>query len=107
MPPARSNGQLDEISEAIGRLDGRFEGVEQYIHQHNHDVRDISQKIDALGHAMAKDIAAVEARMDVRLRALELGQNTVSTGKKFVEWLMQTTIAILAVLAAFRSGLVR
>lgn len=61
MPPRA--GQLDQISEAIGRLEGRFEGVERYIHDNRHAVANNSQKIDGLGVQITKEIAAAEARI--------------------------------------------
>lgn len=99
MAPARS-GQLDQISEAIGRLEGKFDGVDRYIHERQHDIKDVSAKIDALGHAMSKEMAAVEARMEVRLKALELGQNSISTAKQISIWIVQTIVTIVAAAAA-------
>lgn len=98
MPPRA--GQLDEISEAIGRLEGKFDGVDRYIHERQHDIKEVSTKIDALGHSMAKEMAAVEARMDVRLRALELNQNSMTTAKQISVWLIQTILSAVAAIVA-------
>lgn len=107
MPAARSTGQLDAISEAIGELKGSVKSIEQYVHEGRHGANNLSQKIDALGQSVSKDMAAVEARMDVRLRALELNQNSLSTAKQLWIWIVQTVLAALAVLAAMRSGLAK
>ena len=70
-PPRSQPRQLDEISESLGRLDGRFEGIERYIHDHRHEVGNVSMKIDALSRQIAKDMAGVEERMRVRFEAVE------------------------------------
>jgi hypothetical protein len=45
---APRTGQLDEISEAIGRLSGKVESIDRYTHEREHGINDLSQKIDAL-----------------------------------------------------------
>lgn len=62
MPPR--SGQLDHISEAIGE-------VRAYVHEGRHGINNLSQKVDALRVGISKDIAAVEARMEVRFEAFE------------------------------------
>jgi len=66
MPP-RASGQLDEISEAIGELKGSVGSIERYIHEHRHEVSNTSQKIDALGTKISRDMAAVEVRLETKL----------------------------------------
>lgn len=65
MPPRQAPGALDQISEAIGEL-------RAYVHEHRHGVNNISQKIDALGVKISRDMAAVEARIEIRIDAIEV-----------------------------------
>ena len=97
---APRSGQLDQISEAIGELKGSVKSIEQYVHEARHGTNNISQKIDALAVKLGADIASVEARMDSRLRALELGQNSTSTAKALAMWFIQTVITIIAAIGA-------
>ena len=106
MAAARSQtGQLDQISEAIGELKGSVKAIEQYVHEGRHGTNNLSQKIDALAVKFGADIASLEARMDSRLKAVELNQNTMTTAKQVWVWIVQTVLATLAVIAAMRSGL--
>jgi hypothetical protein len=68
---APRSGQLDQISEAIGELKGSVKSIERYMHEREHGLNNLSQKIDGLAVKLSADIAAVEARMDSRLLALE------------------------------------
>lgn len=64
MPPTRpSSGQLDEISQAIGELKGRFEGVERYIHDRRHEEKNVSQKIDAIGQQIAREVGRLKGEI--------------------------------------------
>lgn len=63
--------QLDEISQSIGKLIGQVEGIEKYIHGERHAVNNLSQKVDALGVNIMRDIAAVEARIDEKIEAMK------------------------------------
>jgi hypothetical protein len=64
-------GQLDEISQAIGGLQSSVEGIERYMHEREHGLNNLAQKFDALGIRMAKDIAAVEGRIEGRIKAMD------------------------------------
>jgi len=55
--PPRS-GQLDQISEAIGEIRGTVAGIERYIHEERHGVRNLSQKVDGLSAQLSRDLAA-------------------------------------------------
>ena len=68
MPPR--TGQLDEISEALGELRGTVKGIEKYVHEERHGVRNLSQKMDGLGAQITREIAAVEARIEIRFEAM-------------------------------------
>lgn len=70
-PPRSGSGQLDEISQSIGRLEGLVEGVEKYIHEKRHDDKQVSMKIDGLGTRITRDIAAVEGRMEGRMKVMD------------------------------------
>jgi DNA-binding FrmR family transcriptional regulator len=92
-------GQLDQISEAIGRLNGQIDGIEKYIHDKRHDDANVAQKVEALGTRITRDIAAVEGRiegrikaMDDRLVALELAQSREAGAKNLAVWLLQSPL---------------
>lgn len=98
MPP-RNSGQLDQISQAIGQLEGRFDGIERYMHEREHGLNNIGQKLDALGVRLGKDIAAVEARIGVQIKAMEdrigaleaVGQREAGA-KNLAVWLLQSPL---------------
>lgn len=69
MPPRA--GQLDEISEAIGRLSGQVEGIEKYIHDKRHDDANVSQKIDGLGTQITREVARMKAEVQVQIDAID------------------------------------
>jgi chromosome segregation ATPase len=62
MPPRL--GQLDEISQAIGQLEGRFDGIERYMHDREHGLNNVSQKLDAISTKFSGDIAAAKAEIN-------------------------------------------
>jgi chromosome segregation ATPase len=68
--PARP-GQLDQISEAIGELKGSVKSVEKYIHDKRHDDANISQKIDALGVQITREVTRMKAELQVQLDAMD------------------------------------
>jgi hypothetical protein len=98
-PPRGPNaGQLDEISEAIGRLSGQFESI------------------DAFGRQITRDIAAVEGRiegrikvMDDRLLALEIDKHrrdgAVGLAAWFAKhWPFSLIFAAMAAWVAWANG---
>ena len=89
--PAR-NGQLDEISEAIGGLRASVDGIEKYMHDREHGLNNLSQKVDALGVRIGKDIAAVEARLEARIQALEVAHQQTAGAKNLVVWILQSPL---------------
>lgn len=96
--PERS-GKLHEISAEIGELKGLLKSVEKYVHQYRHDGNNLSQKMDALGSRITRDIAAVEARMEVRfdafdkrLRLVEANDLKAETQKGTVSAILQSPI---------------
>lgn len=115
MPPRE--GQLDQISEAIGRLKGQIDGIEKYIHEKRHDDANVAQKVEALGTRITRDIAAVEGRiegrikaMDDRLAALERADQQQTGAKNLVAWFLQSPLigwlaaGVMAFLALWKSG---
>ena len=95
----RMAGQLDEISQAIGRLAGQIEGIERYMHDREHGLNNLATKVEALGTRITRDIAAVEGRiegrikaMDDRLVALELQQSREAGAKNVIVWLLQSPL---------------
>lgn len=78
MPP---RGQLDQISEAIGELKGSVKSIEKYIHEERHGLRNLSQKVDAIGTLITREIAAVEARIDVQIEAMNARLAAVETAQ--------------------------
>jgi len=99
MAPGRST-QLDELERAIGRLEGKFDGLDRYTHEREHGINNVSQKIDALTVKFGADLAALEAKMDSRLRTLELGNSEMTTGRKIVLWVVQTVLTAVMAIAA-------
>jgi hypothetical protein len=108
-------GQLDEISQAIGHLSGQVEALDRYTHDREHGINNLVQKVEALGVRITRDIAAVEGRiegrikaMDDRLMALELaGQRDVGA-KNLITWILQSPLVgwiaagVLAFLAIWK-----
>ena len=92
-------GQLDEISQAIGRLSGQVEALDRYTHEREHGLNNLIQKVEALGVRITRDIAAVEGRiegrikaMDDRLVALERQRDRESGAKNLAVWLLQSPL---------------
>jgi septal ring factor EnvC (AmiA/AmiB activator) len=93
---AAREGQLDEISQAIGRLSGQVDSLDRYTHEREHSINNLVQKVEALGTRITRDIAAVEGRIEGRIKAMDdrnvaLGQakQTEAGAKNLVVWLLQ------------------
>lgn len=100
-------GQLDEISQAIGRLSGQVEALDKYTHEREHGLNNLAQKVESLGTRITRDIAAVEGRiegrikaMDDRLVALEREQSREIGAKNLVTWILQSPLIGWLVAAA-------
>jgi hypothetical protein len=105
MPPR--SGHLDQISQSIGQLEGRFDGIERYMHDREHGLNNIGMKVDALGVRLGKDIAAVEAKIGVRIEAMELRVAALETlaaqekgARGIIVWLLQSPVIGWLVAAA-------
>lgn len=88
--------QLDEISAAIGELKGSLAAIEKYIHEERHGVNNLAQKIDGLAVKIGSDIAAVEARIDVKIEAvgsrvviLEAARHQQAGATNFLSWIFK------------------
>lgn len=100
MPPRV--GQLDEISEAIGRISGQVEALDRYTHEREHGINNLTQKVEGLGTRITRDIAAVEGRiegriraMDDRLVALERARDRRDGAFGLVEWFLKNWPAVI------------
>jgi hypothetical protein len=96
---AERGGQLDEISQAIGRLSGQVESLDRYTHEREHGLNNLAQKVESLGTRITRDIAAVEGRiegrikaMDDRLVALELAGQREIGAKNLATWILQSPL---------------
>jgi chromosome segregation ATPase len=88
--PARS-GQLDQISEAIGEIRGTVAGIERYIHEERHGVRNLSQKVDGLSTQFSREIAAAKGEIGATLStALERVEARIQTIDERVSILERT-----------------
>jgi hypothetical protein len=116
--PPRS-GQMDEISQAIGRLEGSVKSVESYVHDGRHGVNNLSQKVDGLGNRITRDIAALEAKiqirmdsMDERIIQLERSNLQTTTAKNIGFAVLQSPVvgwafALASLFVAWWKGLLR
>lgn len=69
MPPRQ--GQLDEISQAIGRLEGKVDAIDQYTHDREHNIANLSQKVDGLSSQISREVARMKAELQVQLDAID------------------------------------
>lgn len=104
MPPRL--GQLDQISEAIGRLSGQVESLDRYTHEREHNIANLAQKVDGIGAiianakaeinaSMTTAIECVEARIatiDERVTMLERVKERESGARGIVTWLLQSPL---------------
>lgn len=98
MAPARP-GQLDEISEAIGRLSGHMESLDRYTHEREHGLNNLAQKVDGLGVKIASDIAGLRAEiradldsLSTRVAKLEAADIRAVTTKGNLIWVLQSPL---------------
>jgi chromosome segregation ATPase len=117
-------GQLDQISEAIGKLKGSSEAVEKYVHEQAHGVNNLSQKLDAMAVEQAKrhdslklelsaqmDKIAATLRAEIaqavsRIATLEQRNSRDDGARSVKQWIIDhspiaTLIALLAAVAAW------
>lgn len=99
MAAARGTGQLDEISQAIGRLSGQVESLDRYTHEREHGIRDLSSKIDGVGALISREVTKlrVELRNDIdqlskRVDKLEETQAQTTGAKNLAVVFMQSPL---------------
>jgi chromosome segregation ATPase len=73
-------GQLDQISQAIGRLEGKLDALDHYTHEREHNISGLSAKVDGLSLQFSREIASAKG---------EIG-GTLSTAIERVEARIQT-----------------
>jgi hypothetical protein len=61
MPPRQ--GQIDEMSEAIGRLTGLVESLDRYTHDREHTIANLTQKIDGIGVQIAREVGRLKGEL--------------------------------------------
>jgi uncharacterized membrane-anchored protein len=77
--PART-GQLDEISQAIGRLEGKVDALDVYTHEREHNIDNLRAMVNGLSAQMSRDVASAKGEISA----------TLSTAIERVEARMQT-----------------
>lgn len=70
MPP-RQTGQLDQISQAIGRLSGQIESLDKYTHEREHAIANLNQKVDGLSQQITREVARMKTEIEVQLKAMD------------------------------------
>lgn len=70
MPP-RPAGQLDQISQAIGRLEGKLGGIDAYIHEREHNIANLSSKVDGLSAQITREVTRMKAELQVQMEAMD------------------------------------
>jgi septal ring factor EnvC (AmiA/AmiB activator) len=69
MPPRP--GQIDELSQSIGRLEGLVEGIDKYVHDREHSINNLVQKVDSLGTQITREVTRMKAELQVQLDAMD------------------------------------
>jgi hypothetical protein len=98
MAPARP-GMIDQISEAIGRMEGKIEGIDRYNHDREHGIRDLSQKVDGVSAQITREVSRMKAEIQVQLDAidrrvatLELAKQREEGAKGVIVWFLQSPL---------------
>lgn len=98
MPP-RSTGQLDEISEAIGRISGQVESLDRYTHEREHGLNNLAQKVDGLSTQITREVSRMKAEIQVQLEAinarvtkLENSAAKQAGAKNLAVWILQSPL---------------
>jgi hypothetical protein len=104
--PSQSPGQIHQISEAIGRMEGKIESIDRYNHEREHGIRDLSQKMDGVGALVSREVARLKGelqvdlselkndveRLNVRVAAVESVQQQQAGAKNLVTWFLQSPL---------------
>jgi archaellum component FlaC len=103
---APRSGQLDEISEAIGRLSGQVESLDRYTHEREHNIANLAQKVEGIGALVANAKAEINASMTTAIERVEARIHTIDervtilerikereTGARgIIAWLLQSPL---------------
>jgi methyl-accepting chemotaxis protein len=100
---APRTGQLDQISQAIGRIEGKVEGIEQYNHEREHGIRDMTQAVNGVGALVSREVAKLKVEIkvefdayrksnDARVEALERQAAREEGAKSVVVWFLQSPL---------------
>jgi hypothetical protein len=110
--------QPDRLGERISSLEATVDGFERYERDRWHKLDNDLQLLIGMPVAMARDIAKLEGKLEAkidgrlaaietRLFAIETQRQQLTGAKQLGVWLIQTILAGLAVLFAFKAGGVR
>lgn len=111
MPP-RQAGQLDEISEAIGRLSGQVESLDRYTHEREHSIQNLAAKVDGVGALISREVARLKGEIQGQLDLMERRVATLEAahlqqtgaknlavavlGSPLIGWVFAAAVAIAA-----------
>jgi len=99
MPPR--SGQLDEISEAIGRLSGQVDALDRYTHEREHNIANLSQKVDAIGPLVANAKAEINASLTTAIERVEARLHTIDERVTILERIRERETGARGLLAWF------
>jgi hypothetical protein len=69
MPPRQ--GQIDEISEALGRLTGMVEAIDRYTHDREHAIANLAQKVDGIGTQIAREVGRLKGELQGEIQSFK------------------------------------
>lgn len=70
MPP-RQTGQLDQISQAIGDLQGQVSAISRYTHDREHAINNVNQKIDSLSSQITREVTRMKTELQIQMKAMD------------------------------------
>lgn len=97
--PTRGSGQLDQISEAIGRLQGSFEGLERYNHEREHNIADLRQAVAGVGSLVSREVARMKGELQGDLISLRSDIDKLSDRIAIVEGVQQQQVGATGLLS--------
>jgi phosphoglycerate-specific signal transduction histidine kinase len=97
MPPR--SGQLDQISEAIGGLRASVDGIERYMHEREHGMNNLAQKVDGLSQQITREVSRMKAEIQVQLETISARVTKLEDAaaqqrgaKNLVVWVLQSPL---------------
>jgi hypothetical protein len=64
---APRQGQLDDISVMLGELRASVKGIEKYMHDREHGLRNLSQEVKGMSVQFSKELAAAKGEINAGL----------------------------------------